>query len=107
VDTKAFFKMVRTYSDISEEAERASYARKVANFHEPPAPAKGIERSDAGTDLRQQGCRGSNERCGSGIWWHSGCQSEAGLGVMYNRALADLDDHVWEAVWMDPTAIGS
>ena len=29
------------------------------------------------------------------------------LGLMYNRALADLDDHVWEAVWMDPTAIGS
>ncbi|MDR6388254.1 VOC family protein [Paraburkholderia phenoliruptrix] len=29
------------------------------------------------------------------------------LGFMYNRALADLDDHVWEAVWMDPAAIGS
>jgi len=29
------------------------------------------------------------------------------LGFMYNRALADLDGHVWEAVWMDPAAIGS
>ncbi|WMY07591.1 VOC family protein [Paraburkholderia phenoliruptrix] len=29
------------------------------------------------------------------------------LGFMYSRALADLDDHVWEAVWMDPAAIGS
>jgi uncharacterized protein len=27
------------------------------------------------------------------------------LGFMYNRALADLDGHVWEAFWMDPTAI--
>ena len=27
------------------------------------------------------------------------------LGFMYNRALADLDGHVWEAMWMDPAAI--
>ena len=27
------------------------------------------------------------------------------LGFMYNRNLADLDGHVWEAMWMDPTAI--
>jgi predicted lactoylglutathione lyase len=27
------------------------------------------------------------------------------LGFMYNRALADLDGHVWEAFWMDPAAI--
>ncbi|GAA0347670.1 glyoxalase [Bowmanella denitrificans] len=27
------------------------------------------------------------------------------LGFMYSRALADLDGHVWEAVWMDPAAI--
>ena len=27
------------------------------------------------------------------------------LGFMYNRALADPDGHVWEAFWMDPTAI--
>ena len=27
------------------------------------------------------------------------------LGVMYNRNLADPDGHVWEAMWMDPTAI--
>jgi len=26
-------------------------------------------------------------------------------GFMYNRNLADPDGHVWEAVWMDPTAI--
>lgn len=29
------------------------------------------------------------------------------LGFMYNRNLADLDGHVWEAMWMDPTAIPS
>jgi uncharacterized protein len=27
------------------------------------------------------------------------------LGFMYNRNLADPDGHVWEAMWMDPTAI--
>jgi predicted lactoylglutathione lyase len=27
------------------------------------------------------------------------------LGFMYNRNLADLDGHVWEAMWMDPSAI--
>lgn len=27
------------------------------------------------------------------------------LGFMYNRALADLDGHLWEAFWMDPAAI--
>jgi uncharacterized protein len=27
------------------------------------------------------------------------------LGFMYNRSLADLDGHVWEAFWMDPAAI--
>jgi uncharacterized protein len=27
------------------------------------------------------------------------------LGFLYNRCLADLDGHVWEAVWMDPSAI--
>ena len=26
-------------------------------------------------------------------------------GFMYNRALADPDGHVWEAVWMNPEAI--
>jgi uncharacterized protein len=26
------------------------------------------------------------------------------LGFMYNRNLTDLDGHVWEAFWMDPTA---
>lgn len=29
------------------------------------------------------------------------------LGFMYNRNLADLDGHVWEAFWMDPSAIPS
>lgn len=29
------------------------------------------------------------------------------LGFMYNRNLADPDGHVWEAMWMDPTAIPS
>lgn len=28
-------------------------------------------------------------------------------GFMYNRNLADPDGHVWEAMWMDPTAIPS
>ena len=27
------------------------------------------------------------------------------LGFMYNRNLADPDGHVWEAIWMDPTAM--
>lgn len=27
------------------------------------------------------------------------------LGFMYNRSLADLDGHIWEAFWMDPAAI--
>lgn len=27
------------------------------------------------------------------------------LGFMYSRALADLDGHVWEAFWMDPSAV--
>jgi predicted lactoylglutathione lyase len=29
------------------------------------------------------------------------------LGFMYYRTLADLDGHVWEAMWMDPAAIPS
>lgn len=29
------------------------------------------------------------------------------LGFMYNRSLADPDGHVWEAMWMDPSAIPS
>jgi predicted lactoylglutathione lyase len=29
------------------------------------------------------------------------------LGFMYNRTLADPDGHVWEAVWMNPTAMPS
>ncbi len=29
------------------------------------------------------------------------------LGFMYNRALADPDGHIWEAFWMDATAIPS
>jgi predicted lactoylglutathione lyase len=29
------------------------------------------------------------------------------LGFMYNRSLADPDGHVWEAIWMDPSAIPS
>ncbi len=29
------------------------------------------------------------------------------LGLMYNRNLADPDGHVWEAMWMDPSAIPS
>lgn len=28
-------------------------------------------------------------------------------GFMYNRNLADPDGHVWEAMWMDPSAIPS
>jgi len=27
------------------------------------------------------------------------------LGFMYNRNLADPDGHVWEAMWMDPSAL--
>ena len=27
------------------------------------------------------------------------------LGFMYSRALTDLDGHVWEAFWMDPSAV--
>jgi uncharacterized protein len=27
------------------------------------------------------------------------------LGFMYNRTLADPDGHLWEAIWMDPTAL--
>lgn len=27
------------------------------------------------------------------------------LGFLYNRSLADLDGHVWEAIWMNPGAI--
>lgn len=27
------------------------------------------------------------------------------LGFMYNRNLADPDGHIWEPMWMDPTAI--
>lgn len=27
------------------------------------------------------------------------------LGFMYNRSLADLDGHVWEAFWMDRAAV--
>ena len=26
-------------------------------------------------------------------------------GFMYNRSLADPDGHIWEAAWMDPSAI--
>ncbi|MBI1752937.1 MAG: lactoylglutathione lyase [Acidobacteria bacterium] len=29
------------------------------------------------------------------------------LGFMYNRNLADPDGHVWEAFWMDPSAVPS
>jgi uncharacterized protein len=29
------------------------------------------------------------------------------LGFMYSRALADPDGHIWEAFWMDATAIPS
>ena len=28
------------------------------------------------------------------------------LGFMYNRSLTDPDGHIWEAVWMDPAAMG-
>ncbi|MDN3647714.1 lactoylglutathione lyase [Reinekea marina] len=27
------------------------------------------------------------------------------LGFMYNRSIADLDGHVWELMWMDPSAM--
>jgi uncharacterized protein len=27
------------------------------------------------------------------------------LGFMYNRNLADPDGHVWEAMWMDMSAV--
>jgi predicted lactoylglutathione lyase len=30
---------------------------------------------------------------------------EQDLGFLYNRSLADPDGHVWEAVWMDPSAM--
>lgn len=29
------------------------------------------------------------------------------MGFMYNRNLADPDGHIWEAMWMDPSAIPS
>jgi predicted lactoylglutathione lyase len=29
------------------------------------------------------------------------------LGFMYNRNLADPDGHIWEAMWMDPSAFGA
>lgn len=29
------------------------------------------------------------------------------LGFMYNRSLADPDGHIWEPMWMDPSAIPS
>ena len=29
------------------------------------------------------------------------------LGFMYNRNLADPDGHIWEAIWMNPAAIGA
>ena len=29
------------------------------------------------------------------------------LGFMYSRALADPDGHIWEAMWMDPTAMAA
>jgi predicted lactoylglutathione lyase len=29
------------------------------------------------------------------------------LGFLYNRSLGDPDGHVWEAMWMDPSAIPS
>ena len=29
------------------------------------------------------------------------------LGFMYNRNLADPDGHIWEAIWMNPTAMGT
>ena len=29
------------------------------------------------------------------------------MGFMYNRNLADLDGHVWEMFWMDPSAMQS
>jgi predicted lactoylglutathione lyase len=29
------------------------------------------------------------------------------LGFMYGRDLADPDEHLWGAVWMDPAAMAS
>jgi hypothetical protein len=29
------------------------------------------------------------------------------LGFLYNRNLADPDGHVWEAIWMDPSAMSA
>ncbi len=29
------------------------------------------------------------------------------LGFMYNRNLADPDGHIWEAIWMNPAAMGA
>jgi predicted lactoylglutathione lyase len=29
------------------------------------------------------------------------------LGFLYNRSLADPDGHVWEAIWMDPSAMSA
>ena len=29
------------------------------------------------------------------------------LGFLYNRNLADPDGHVWEAIWMDPSAMAA
>jgi len=29
------------------------------------------------------------------------------LGFMYSRSIQDLDGHIWEYVWMDPSAIQS
>ncbi|WP_425613502.1 VOC family protein [Anatilimnocola sp. NA78] len=29
------------------------------------------------------------------------------LGFMYSRSIQDLDGHIWEYVWMDPSAIPS
>lgn len=29
------------------------------------------------------------------------------FGFMYSRALADPDGHIWEAMWMDPTAMAA
>jgi predicted lactoylglutathione lyase len=29
------------------------------------------------------------------------------LGFMYNRNMADPDGHIWEAIWMNPAAMGA
>jgi len=29
------------------------------------------------------------------------------LGFLYNRSLVDPDGHVWEAIWMDPSAMSA